>query len=76
MQNYEERLMEIGLNIARYRKKRGLRQQDLADKIFISREQLSRIESPKNNSSTTITTLLTISDVLEIDIKQLFDFEN
>lgn len=76
MSDYQEKLMEIGLNIAFYRKKKGLRQQDLADKIFITREQLSRIESPKNNSSTSVSTLLAISDALDINIKQLFDFKS
>lgn len=74
--NSQEKLIEIGLKIAYYRKKKGLRQQDLADKIFITREQLSRIESPKSSSSTTISTLLAISDALEIDVKQLFDFDS
>lgn len=72
--NNEEKLIEIGLNIAYYRKKKGLRQRDLADKVYISQEQLSRIESPRSNASTTISTLLAISDALEIDVRQLFDF--
>lgn len=70
----QEKVKQVGLNIAFYRKDAGLKQSELADKAFISRVQLSRIESPNNKSSASLDTLLSISDALGIDVRELLDF--
>jgi len=72
--NNHEKLKEIGLKIAYYRKKKGLRQQDLAELIFVSKDRVSKIESPNSKAFTSVLTLLAIADALEIDVRQLFDF--
>ena len=50
--------------IKEYRKKRGLTQEQLAEKLFLSVRQLQRIE--KNELKTSIETLNRIRDVLNI----------
>ena len=50
--------------IKEYRKKRGLTQEQLAEKLFLSVRQLQRIE--KNELKTSIETLSRIREVLNI----------
>ena len=42
---YAERFRNLGLQIARYRKQKGLTQMDLAKKAGISRTHISNIEA-------------------------------
>ena len=44
--NYPRQLQQLGLNIARYRKLRGLTQEELAALISMSRTHLSNLEAP------------------------------
>lgn len=55
----------IGLNIAYYRKLKGLTQLQLAETINISRTHMSNIEAPNMPTSISLETLLDIADVLE-----------
>jgi len=66
-----EYLKELGLNIKYFRCKKGYTQQELADKVFLSVQQISRIESPNNTISTKLDTLYAIAETLEVDICQL-----
>ena len=63
----------IKQNIKKYRIKRNLTQQQLADKLGITMNYISKIESTKMNRGFTIVVLGRIADALEIDIRQLFD---
>ena len=63
----------IRQNIKKYRIKRNLTQQQLADKSGITMNYISKIESTKMNRGFTIVVLGRIADALEIDIRQLFD---
>jgi transcriptional regulator with XRE-family HTH domain len=65
----------IGLNIAYYRKLRGLTQLQLAEKINISRTHMSNIEAPNMPTSISLDTLLDIADTLEISVSALLDFK-
>lgn len=60
-------------NIKKYRKSANLTQQELADKIGVSMHYISQIESAKPNKYFTLVVIGRIADVLEIDIRQLFD---
>ncbi len=63
----------IRQNIKKYRKKSGLTQQELADKIGVSMNYIAKIESKKMQKSFTISVLGRISNALNIDIRLLFD---
>lgn len=69
MNNFENRDMylEIGFNIAFYRKKRGFTQESLCERADISRSHLSAIEAPNLVQGISIDTLFNIARALEID---------
>lgn len=62
----------LGLNIAYYRKERGLSQMQLAEKINISRTHMSRIETA--DCAVSLDVVFDICDVLNITPSKLFDF--
>lgn len=64
----------IGLNIAYYRKLKGITQMQLAEQINISRTHMSNIEAPNMPTSISLETLLDIADTLEIPVANLLDF--
>ena len=64
----------IGLNIAYYRKLKGLTQLQLAEQINISRTHMSNIEAPNMPTSISLDTLLDIADILEIPVSNLLYF--
>ena len=55
---------EIGENIRKYRRIRGLKQKELAARIGKTDQHISHIE---NGSSVSLSTLVKISNVLEVD---------
>ena len=63
----------IRANIKKEREKKGLTQQQLADKAGITMNYLAKIESQKKGRGFTIVILGRIADALEIDIKNLFN---
>ena len=62
----------LGLNIAYYRKARGLSQSQLAEKVNISRTHMSRIEVA--DCAVSLDVVFEICDVLGVKASQLFDF--
>lgn len=72
MNNKTTKLLKLGRNIFKLRKAKGLSQNQLAEKIEISREHLAKIETAKRAIS--IGLLLDISNELEIPVKDFFDF--
>lgn len=62
----------LGLNIAYYRKERGLSQSQLAEYINISRTHMSRIETA--DCAVSLDVVFEICDVLNLKPSQLFDF--
>lgn len=73
-EKYAQQYREIGLNIAKYRKLRGLSQIELAEKVEVSRTHLSNIEASRMTTSISLDLLFRIADALEIDIRKLFEF--
>ncbi|MEG0913901.1 MAG: helix-turn-helix transcriptional regulator [Oscillospiraceae bacterium] len=69
---YYEEYKKLGLNIAYYRKERGLSQMQLADRIEISRTHMSRIEN--NDCAVSLNVIFSIARVLDIPISKLFEF--
>lgn len=64
----------IGLNIAYYRKLKGITQLQLAEQINISRTHMSNIEAPNMPTSISLDTLFDIADTLEVSVASLLDF--
>ena len=62
----------LGLNIAYYRKERGLSQMQLAELVNISRTHMSRIETA--DCAVSLDVIFSICSALDIKPTKLFDF--
>jgi transcriptional regulator with XRE-family HTH domain len=62
-----DKYIELGFNIAFYRKKKGLTQELLAEKIGISRAHLSAIEAAGIIRPFSLEILFNIANVLDIE---------
>lgn len=71
-QMQHEKYRQLGLNIAYFRKQRGLSQLQLAEMVDISRTHMSRIEIA--DCAVSLDVVFAICDALEISPGQLFDF--
>ncbi len=69
---FQKNFRRLGLNIAYYRKEKGLSQSQLAEKINISRTHMSRIETA--DCAVSLDVIFEICDALNITAKTLFDF--
>ena len=68
-----EKYKQLGLNIAYYRKKKGLTQETLAELVSVSRTHISNIEATKMVKSLSLDVLFDISDVLDVAVGLLFE---
>ena len=68
---YGERYKIIGQNIAKYRKEKGLSQEELANGVGISYSYIIQIEAPNVVKKMSLEVLFDIAKYLEIDIKDL-----
>ena len=71
---FSESYKNLGLNIAFYRKKRGLTQMQLAELLDIDRSHMSAIEPA--NVGVSLDVIFNICKVLNITPKDLFDFRD
>ncbi len=71
-QHQHEKYRHLGLNIAHFRKLRGLSQIQLAEYINISRTHMSRIETA--DCAVSLDVVFDICDVLNVSPAQLFTF--
>lgn len=62
----------LGLNIAYYRKSRGLSQEKLSELINISRTHMSRIETA--DCAVSLDVIFDICEVLSVSPEKLFEF--
>lgn len=69
-----EKFMELGYNIAYYRKHAGLTQEQLAERLGISRQHLGAIEAPNICRPISLDLLFNIANILEIDPYKLLIF--
>lgn len=76
MTDREQQHKMIGLNIAYYRKLKGLSQLQLAEKVGLSRTHISNIEAPNMSTSISLDTLLDLANVLGIPAQKLLDFHD
>lgn len=74
MEPYQwEKYRRLGLNIAYYRRARGLTQMELAEQLNIDRTHMSRIESARTGGSLDL--LFAIADQLHVPVEKLFERE-
>lgn len=69
-----EKYVQLGLNIAYYRKKRGFSQLKLAELVDISRTHMSRIETAE--CAVSLDVVFNICDALQIAPSKLFEFRD
>lgn len=62
----------IGKNIKKYRKRKGLKQRELAESLYLSDSFIAKLESI-THQTISIDTLEDIAEVLDCDIKDFFD---
>ena len=67
---YQSYYKQLGLNIAYYRKLRGLSQERLAELADISRTHMSRIETA--DCAVSLDVVFTIADALRVEPYKLF----
>ena len=67
------RLQLLGENIAKFRHKKQLSQEKLAEIVDLSREYITRVERGQKNIS--LKKLFAIADALEVDFCNLTDFK-
>lgn len=70
--NFSKKYLNLGLNIAFYRKLRGYTQMQLAELIDIDRSHMSAIELA--NVGVSLDVIFKICEVLKVSEKDLFDF--
>lgn len=71
-QKHLDNYKKLGLNIAYYRKLKGLSQSYLAEKVNISRTHMSRIETAE--CAVSLDTVFSICTALDISPEQIFNF--
>ena len=63
------------MNIKKYRKEKGMTQEELAIKSCYTWEYIRRIESRKAKKSFSLNTIINIANVLEIPVEKLLKKE-
>lgn len=71
-----DKYIQLGLNIAYYRKLRGFTQEELAEKVGVSRSHLSAIEAPNVMKAFSIELLFEIAEALQVDSYKLLKFKD
>lgn len=74
---YESEYQQIGLKISYYRKRRGLTQEQLAERLEKSPAFIGHVEAPNIRKAISLDTLMDIARVLEVPAYKflLFDKE-
>ena len=69
-----ERYRDLGCAIAYYRKRKQLTQEQVADRVGISRQHMGAIEAPNMVRAISLEVVFNIATVLEIEPYVLFKF--
>lgn len=69
-----ERYRDLGYAISYYRKRKGLTQEQLAERIGISRQHMGAIEAPNMIRAVSLDVLFNVATVLEIEPYLLLKF--
>jgi Predicted transcriptional regulators len=71
-----DKYIDLGLNIAYYRKREGMTQDQLAEKANLSRTFLGNIEAPNLVTSMSLEALFNIAKALRIPASKLLEFRD
>lgn len=74
--NHWERYREIGFRIAYCRKYQKMTQEELAEKLNVSRQHIGAIEAPNVNRKISLDLIFDIADILNIEPKYFLEFQN
>ena len=74
--NHDRKYIELGYNIAYYRKHTGLTQEQLAEAVGVSRQHIGAIEAPNILRSISLDLLFNIADVLDVEPSKLITFRD
>ena len=66
--------MTLGEKLYTLRTKQTMTQEQLAEKLDISRQHLGAVEAPNIVRSVSLDLLFNIADALEVDVRELLDF--
>ncbi len=72
--NNAERYRDLGCAISYYRKRKGLTQEQLAERIGISRQHMGAIEAPNMTRAISLDVLFNIATALELEPYILLKF--
>ncbi len=72
--DHAERYRDLGYAISYYRRRKGLTQEQLAERIGISRQHMGAIEAPNMVRAVSLDVLFNIAAVLEIEPYLLLKF--
>lgn len=71
-----EKFIELGYNIAYYRKHAGMTQEQLAEEVGVSRQHIGAIEAPNILRPISLDLLFNISAVLDVEPSKLLIFRD
>jgi len=73
-QDNAARLANLSFAIAYYRKRQGMTQEMLAEKVGVSRQHLASVEAPNMNRGISLELVFNIADALGVEPYVLFKF--
>lgn len=71
-----QKFIEVGYNIAYYRKHAGLTQEQLAERVGISRQHMGAIEAPNLCRPISLDLLFNLATALDIPPHKLLEFRD
>lgn len=71
-----DRYIALGLNIAYYRKREGLTQEQLAERAELSHTFLSGIEAPGMVTVMSLEVIFSLADALGVSVHKLLEFRD
>ncbi|MBR2775083.1 MAG: helix-turn-helix transcriptional regulator [Selenomonadaceae bacterium] len=74
-EDFQAEMRCIGMKIAGFRKLRKMTQEELADKLNISKSYLSHIESASANKSISLPMLIRVARALDVELALLTDID-
>jgi len=71
-----DKYIDLGLNIAYYRKREGMTQEQLAERAELSRSYLGEIEAPNMVTTMSLEVIFNIASALRIPASKLLEFRD
>ena len=68
---HSDKYKKIGVKIAKYRLRKGITQEELANNVGVSYSYITQIEAPNVVKKMSLEVLFDIAETLDVDIKDL-----